>query len=126
LSEPLTPAGFKEFNLDLLRKTMAQVQQVLADARGSQRDVDEIALVGGSRRLPKVHQLISDLFIGKTLCARINADQALANGAAAEGAVLSDDPDAVDIAILNSDFHALGAEAVGGAVTELIPARSKL
>ena len=64
-SETLTRAKFEELNMDLFRSTMKPVQKVLEDADMKKTDIDEIVLVGGSTRIPKIHQLIKDFFNGK-------------------------------------------------------------
>jgi molecular chaperone DnaK (HSP70) len=112
--------------MDLFRKTMAPVQQVLKDAGVSKHEVDEIVLVGGSTRLPKIQQLVRDFFNGKAPCKSINPDEAVAYGAAVEGGVLSDDPDATDIVIINVNSLTLGVETVGGVMTELIPRNTRI
>ena len=126
LSEPFTRARFEELNMDLFRKTMAPVQQVLKDSGVSKHEVDEIVLVGGSTRLPKGQQLVKDFFNGKSPCKSINPDEAVAYGAAVEGGVLSDDPDAQDIVIINVNSLTLGVETVGGVMAELIPRNTRI
>jgi len=126
LSEPFTRARFEELNMDLFRKTMAPVQQVLKDAGVSKHEVDEIVLVGGSTRIPKVQQLVRDFFNGKAPCKSINPDEAVAYGAAVEGGVLSDDPDAHDIIIINVNSLTLGIETFGGVMAELIPRNTRI
>ena len=126
LSEPFTRARFEELNMDLFRKTMTPVQQVLKDAQVSKHEVDEIVLVGGSTRLPKIQQLVRDFFNGKSPCKSINPDEAVAYGAAVEGGVLSDDPDAQDIVIINVNSLTLGVETVGGIMAELIPRNTRI
>lgn len=126
LSEPFTRARFEELNMDLFRKTMAPVQQVLKDSGVSKHEVHEIVLVGGSTRLPKIQQLVRDFFNGKAPCKSINPDEAVAYGAAIEGGVLSDDPDAEEIVIINVNSLTLGVETVGGIMTELIPRNTKI
>jgi len=126
LSEPFTRARFEELNMDLFRKTMAPVQQVLKDSGVSKHEVDEIVLVGGSTRLPKIQQLVRDFFNGKAPCKSINPDEAVAYGAAVEGGVLSDDPDAQEIIIINVNSLTLGVETVGGVMAELIPRNTRI
>ena len=126
LSEPFTRARFEELNMDLFRKTMQPVQQVLKDSQVSKHEVDEIVLVGGSTRLPKIQQLVRDFFNGKAPCKSINPDEAVAYGAAVEGGVLSDDPDAQDIVIINVNSLTLGVETVGGVMAELIPRNTRI
>lgn len=82
-------AHFEEMCQSLFNATLEPVEKVLADAELDKSQVDEIVLVGGSTRIPKVRKIISDFFGGKTLNSSINADEAVAYGAAAQGAILS-------------------------------------
>lgn len=88
-SEPLTRARFEELNADLFKKTMGPVKKALDDASFKKTDIDEIVLVGGSTRIPKVQQLIKDFFDGKEPNKGINPDEAVAYGAAVQGGILS-------------------------------------
>lgn len=88
-SEPLTRARFEELNNDLFKKTMGPVKKALEDAGFKKTDIDEIVLVGGSTRIPKVQQLIKDFFDGKEPNKGINPDEAVAYGAAVQGGILS-------------------------------------
>ncbi len=81
-SEVLTRARFEELNNDLFKKTMGPVQQALEDAGFKKSDIDEIVMVGGSTRIPKIQQLIKDFFNGKEPNRGINPDEAIAYGAA--------------------------------------------
>jgi heat shock protein 5 len=81
-SETITRARFEELCNDLFKKTLQPVQQVLDDAGMKKTDIDEVVLVGGSTRIPKVQQLIKDFFNGKEPNRGINPDEAVAYGAA--------------------------------------------
>lgn len=85
----LRAAQFEELCQPLFNATLEPVEKVLSDARLDKSQVDEIVLVGGSTRIPKVRKIISEYFGGKTLNVSINADEAVAYGAAAQGAILS-------------------------------------
>ena len=85
----ITRARFEELNMDYFRKTMAPVEKVLRDAKLSKSEVDEVVLVGGSSRIPKVQKLLQEFFNGKELCQSINPDEAVAYGATVQAAVLS-------------------------------------
>ena len=85
----ITRARFEELNGDLFRKCMEPVEQVLRDAKMDKSAVDEIVLVGGSTRIPKIQQLLSQFFNGKELNKSINPDEAVAYGAAVQASILS-------------------------------------
>ncbi|KAJ6497844.1 heat shock protein 70 family [Mycena sanguinolenta] len=86
--ETLTRAKFEELTIDLFRQTMKPVERVLKDANIKKEDVDEIVLVGGSTRIPKVQELLREYF-GKEPSKGINPDEAVAYGAAVQGGILS-------------------------------------
>merc|ERR1719424_519342 len=89
LSETLTRARFEELCNDLFKKTLGPVKQVLDDSGLKKNQVDEIVLVGGSTRIPKVQSLMKELFNGKEPNRGINPDEAVAYGAAVQGVILS-------------------------------------
>lgn len=120
-SESLTRAKFEELNMDLFRSTMKPVQKVLEDADMNKKDVDEIVLVGGSTRIPKVQQLVKEFFNGKEPSRGINPDEAVAYGAAVQAGVLSGEQDTDSIVLLDVNPLTLGIETVGGVMTKLIP-----
>ena len=88
-SEPLTRARFEELNNDLFRKTMGPVKKAMEDAGLQKSQIDEIVLVGGSTRIPKVQQLLKEYFDGKEPNKGVNPDEAVAYGAAVQGSILS-------------------------------------
>jgi heat shock protein 5 len=122
-SETLTRAKFEELNNDLFRKTLGPVKKVMEDALMDIGEIDEIVLVGGSTRIPKVQQLISEFFEGKEPNTGINPDEAVAYGAAIQGSVLSGEGgDAVkDVVLLDVTPLSLGTETKGGVMAILIP-----
>ena len=83
-SETLTRAKFEELNNDLFRGTLKPVQKVLDDAELKKNEIDEIVLVGGSTRIPKIQQLVKEFFNGKEPSKGINPDEAVAYGAAVQ------------------------------------------
>merc|ERR1712223_1634462 len=119
-SESLTRAKFEELNMDLFRSTMKPVQKVMEDADMQKKDVDEIVLVGGSTRIPKVQQLVKEYFNGKEPSRGINPDEAVAYGAAVQAGVLSGEEGGGDMVLLDVNPLTLGIETVGGVMTKLI------
>ncbi|KAG4032686.1 hypothetical protein MFRU_006g01520 [Monilinia fructicola] len=120
-SETLTRAKFEELNMDLFKKTLKPVEQVLKDAKVKKGEVDDIVLVGGSTRIPKVQELIEEYFGGKKASKGINPDEAVAFGAAVQGGVLSGEEGTEDIVLMDVNPLTLGIETTGGVMTKLIP-----
>lgn len=107
--------------MDLFRSTLKPVQKVLEDADLQKKDIDEIVLVGGSTRIPKVQQLVKDFFNGKEPTRGINPDEAVAYGAAVQAGVLGGEEDTGDLVLLDVNPLTMGIETVGGVMTKLIP-----
>jgi chaperone protein DnaK len=120
-SETLTRAKFEELNIDLFRSTMKPVSKVLEDADMKKKDIDEIVLVGGSTRIPKIQNLVKEFFDGKEPSRGINPDEAVAYGAAVQAGVLSGEQDTGDLVLLDVNPLTMGIETVGGVMTKLIP-----
>jgi heat shock protein 1/8 len=118
----LTKTKFEELCGDLFVKCMKPVENVLRDANVSKASVDEIVLVGGSTRIPKVQELLRNFFNGKELCRSINPDEAVAYGAAVQAAILSGDKSEKLDGLLLIDVTplTLGIETAGGVMTEMI------
>jgi len=125
-SETLTRARFEDLNIDLFKKTLGPVGKVMSDGGMSKNEVDEIVLVGGSTRIPKVQQLIKDYFNGKEPNKGINPDEAVAFGASVQGGILSGKGDSTINQVLLLDVAplSLGIETVGGVMTPLIKRNS--
>lgn len=119
-SETLTRAKFEELNMDLFRSTMDPVKKVLEDGDLTKDEVDEIVLVGGSTRIPKVQQLVKDYFDGKEPSRGINPDEAVAYGAAVQGGILSGESELNDVVLLDVCPLSMGIETVGGVMTKII------
>lgn len=122
-SETLTRARFEELCSDLFKKTLEPVERALKDAGRKKTEIDEIVLVGGSTRIPKVQQLIKDYFNGKEPNRGINPDEAVAYGAAVQGGILGGEAtdETKGMLIIDVAPLTLGIETVGGVMTKIIP-----
>ena len=117
LQMKLTRAKFEQLVDDLLQRSMGPVRQALADAGLQPSAIDEVVLVGGSTRVPKVQQLVKDYF-GKEPHKGVNPDEVVAVGAAIQGGVLTGD--VKDVVLLDVTPLSLGIETLGGVMTTLI------
>lgn len=126
----LTRARFEELNSLIFKKTLDPVEQVLEDSKMDKSNIDEIVLVGGSTRIPKIRKLLSDYFNGKALNESVNPDEAVAFGAAIQAAILSgeneNDEKLKDILLLDVTPLSLGIETSGELMTTLIERNSTI
>ena len=119
LNITLTRAKYEQLVDDLVESTLGPCQQALDDAELSPEQIDEIILVGGQTRMPKVQEVVKNFF-GKELHKGVNPDEVVAIGAAIQGGVLSGDEGVKDILLLDVTPLSLGIETLGGVYTKLI------
>lgn len=118
----LTRARFESLCDDLFRKCLDPVDRVVRDAKLSKGEIDDVVLVGGSTRIPKIQSMLSNFFNGKELCRSVNPDEAVAYGAAVQAAVLSggDAMGDKDVLLIDVAPLSMGLETAGGVMTPII------
>jgi molecular chaperone DnaK len=123
LQMTITRAKFESLCEDLFQKTLGPCEQALRDAKLTPAQIDEVILVGGSTRIPRIQQLVREFF-GKEPCKSVNPDEVVAIGAAIQAAVLTGE--VRDVLLLDVTPLSLGVETLGGVMTVLIPANTTI
>ena len=125
LVKTLTRAKFEQLAHELIQRHLAPIQKVLNDAKLTKDDIDEILLVGGTTRIPAIQELVKNFF-GKEPNNGVQKDEAVACGAAIQGAILNKEEGVDDIVLLDVTPLALGLETMGGVMTKLIEANTTI
>lgn len=114
----MTRAKFEQMNIDMFRNCFEPVKKVLQDSGLDKAQIDDVVLVGGSTRIPKVQEMLKEFFNGKELCKSINPDEAVAYGAAVQAGVLTGKE--TRVLLIDVTPLSLGIETAGGVMTKLI------
>lgn len=126
----ISRARFEELCADLFRATLEPVEKALADAKMDKAAIQDIVLVGGSTRIPKVQNLLQNFFCGKQLNLSINPDEAVAYGAAVQAAILSGEESGTsslqDVLLVDVAPLSLGIETAGGVMTNIIERNARI
>ncbi|XP_078482359.1 heat shock protein 70 [Ciona intestinalis] len=122
----ISRARFEELCSDLFRSCLDPVEKALRDAKLDKAKIDEVVLVGGSTRIPKVQKLLSDFFNGKNLNKSINPDEAVAYGAAVQAAVLTGNSGVKDVLLVDVAPLSLGIETAGEMMTKLVERNTRI
>lgn len=124
----ITRARFEEMNMDLFRSTLEPVEKALRDAKLDKSQIDDVVLVGGSIRIPKIQKMLQDFFCGKQLNFSINPDEAVAYGASVQAAILTGDTSSTiqDVLLVDVTPLSLGIETAGGVMTKIIERNARI
>lgn len=124
----ISRARFEELNSDLFRATLQPVEKALKDAQMTISNVNDVVLVGGSIRIPKIQNLLQNYFNGKALNLSINPDEAVAYGAAVQAAILSGDQSSKiqDVLLVDVTPLSLGIETAGGVMSKIIDRNARI
>lgn len=124
LKEVYTRKQFEDNIEELLQKTLKTIQHVLNDANLTKEDVDDIVMIGGSTRSPRVREIVSEFFNGKKLCTEIDPDEAVAYGAAIQGEIISSEN--FDVVVVDVYPLTLGVETNGGLMSPIIKRNTRI
>ncbi|XP_064634267.1 heat shock protein 70 A1-like [Lineus longissimus] len=124
----ITRARFEDLCADIFRKTLEPVEKALRDAKMDKSMINDVVLVGGSTRIPKIQKLLQDFMGGKELNKSINPDEAVAYGAAVQAAILTGSSDEAikDVLLVDVSPLSLGIETAGGVMTKLVERNTKI
>ena len=126
IDEQLTRAKFEQLNQDLFKQTLDVVKKAVIDSGLEKTDFDEIVIVGGSTRIPKVQAMLKQFFNGKELAKGINPDEAVAHGAGIHAAVLTGNYNDQNIVVIDATPLSIGIETVGGIFQKIVPRNSPI
>jgi L1 cell adhesion molecule like protein len=120
----ITRSKFEELNVDFFSKCMRILNKCLQDTRMNKEKNNEVVLVGGSTRIPKVQELLQDFFHGKKLCKSINPDEAVAYGVALQAAALNNE--GIHLVLQDVTPLSLGIEVTGGVMSVVVPRNTQI
>ena len=128
LNITITRAKFEELCMDLFKKCLTPLENVIKDSKLAKSEIHDVVLVGGSTRIPKIIQIVTEFFNGKEPNRSINPDEAVAYGAAVQAAVVTnvDDETIKSLVLIDVAPLSLGIETVGGVMTVIIPRNSNI
>lgn len=122
----ITRARFEELNMDYFQECLRTVEKVMIDAKMSKKDIEEVVLVGGSTRIPKIQEMVRTFFGGMEPNSSVNVDEAVAVGAAIQAAIITGQCDAMTGLIIDVAPLSLGIETAGGVMTKIIERNSQI